>query len=156
MNMKAKTLVLTLVLMFAGAAVALAQSPQMGTWKLNDAKSTYPAGMQKNSTVVYEAAGDSVKVTADGTSGDGQAIHTEWMGKFDGKEYPVTGDPTGDARSYTMIDDHTLTMANKKGGKLVTTGRMVVAPDGKTRTLSLNTTDPAGKKISAKAVYEKQ
>lgn len=154
--MKAKTLVLTLVLMFAGAAVGLAQSPQMGTWKLNDAKSIYPAGMQKNSTVVYEAAGDSVKVITDGTTGDGQPIHTEWMGKFDGKDYPLTGDPRADARSYKIVDDQTLTMVNKTGKKATTMARIVISADGKTRTLSVNTTDPAGKKISGKAVYEKQ
>jgi hypothetical protein len=43
-------------------------------------------GATKNSTVVYEAAGDSVKVTTDGTSGDGKPVHTEWTGKFDGKD----------------------------------------------------------------------
>jgi len=42
----------------------------MGTWKLNEAKSKIGAGSPKNSTVVYEAAGDSVKVTVDGTDGD--------------------------------------------------------------------------------------
>jgi hypothetical protein len=35
----------------------------MGTWKLNEAKSKIPAGATKNHTVVYEAAGDSIKVT---------------------------------------------------------------------------------------------
>lgn len=153
--MKLKAFALALAL-FAGASVALAQSPQMGSWKLNDAKSTYPAGMQKNSTVVYKAAGDSVKVTTDGTTGDGQLIHTEWMGKFDGKDYPLTGDPRADTRSYKIVDDQTLTMVNKKDRKATTMARIVISADGKTRTLSVNTTDPAGKKMSAKAVYEKQ
>ncbi len=86
----------------------------MGTWKLNEAKSKIPAGMMKNTTVTYTAEGDSVKVTTDGTSGDGSALQTEWTGKFDGKDYPLTGDPTADTRSYTKVNDHTLTLENKR------------------------------------------
>ena len=80
----------------------------MGTWKLNEAKSTIPAGAPKNTTVVYSAAGDSVKVTVDGVTGDGKPAHNEWTGKFDGKDYPVTGDPTTDARAYKKVDDRTM------------------------------------------------
>src|SRR5437763_16272817 len=49
--------------------------------------------------VGYEAAGDSVKVTVDGVDGDGKPAHNEWTGKFDGKDYSVTGDPNADMRS---------------------------------------------------------
>ena len=154
--MKARALALTLALWFAGAAVSFAQSPQMGTWKLNEAKSKIPAGAIKNTTVTYEAQGDSVKVTTDGTGNDGQPTHTEWTGKFDGKDYPLTGDPTGDVRAYTKINDHTLTLANKKDGKATETARIVVSADGKTRTLTAHFTDPAGKKVSSTAIYDKQ
>jgi hypothetical protein len=154
--MKLKTLGLTLALCFAGAAVSLAQSPQIGTWKLNEAKSTIPAGYMKNSTVVYTMDGDNTKVTTDGIDKDGKPMHTEWTGKFDGKDYPLTGDPGADSRSYTKIDDRTLTLTNKMGDKEVTTGRIVVAEDGKSRTVTTSTTDSAGKKVSGIAVYDKQ
>lgn len=154
--MKARTILLTLALCFVGTAVCFAQNPSMGTWKLNEAKSQIPAGVMKNTTVVYQAAGDNVKVTTDGTDKDGKPIHTEWTGKFDGKDYPVTGNPDADSRSYKTIDDRTLTTANKKGGKVTSSGRIVVSADGKTRTAHLTTTDSAGKKITATAVYDKQ
>lgn len=154
--MKAKTLILTLALSFAGAAVAFAQSPQMGTWKLNEAKSKITAGAMKNTTVVYEAQGDDTKVTTDGTSPSGTPLHTEWTGKMDGKDYPVTGDPTADSRSYKMVDDHTLTMENKKDGKVILSGRIVVAADGKTRTVTIHGNDAAGKPMSSTAFYDKE
>ena len=147
---------LSVALCLAGAALSFAQSPEMGTWKLNEAKSKIPAGAPKNTTVVYTAAGDNVKVTTDGTGRDGQPAHTEWTGKFDGKDYPLTGDSSADSRSYKRINDHTLELTNKMGGKAVATGRIVVSPDGKTRTLHLSTTDSAGKKISSTGVYDKQ
>lgn len=152
--MKVKILAI-LALCFAGA-VSLAQSPQMGTWKLNEAKSKIPAGYMKNTSVAYTMDGDNIKVTTDGTDKDGKPMHTEWTGKFDGKDYPLTGDPGADSRAYTKVDDNTLTLANKMGGKQVTTGRIVVAADGKSRTVKTTGTDSAGKKVSSTAVYEKE
>jgi hypothetical protein len=58
-----------------------------------------------------------VKVTVDGTDKDGNPTHNEWTGKFDGNDYPVTGDPNSDARSLKKIDDRTLELTVKKGGK---------------------------------------
>ena len=61
--MKTRTLVLTLALCFVAAAMCFAaDADMMGTWKLNAAKSKIGPGAPKNSTVVYEPAGDNVKV----------------------------------------------------------------------------------------------
>jgi hypothetical protein len=106
-----------LVLAFAAGTAAFAADPHMGTWKLNEAKSKIGPGAPKNNTVVYEAAGDNTKVTVDGVDGTGQPLHNVWTGKFDGKEYPVTGDANADMRSYTRVNERTLTFTQKKGGK---------------------------------------
>ena len=90
----------------------------MGTWKLNEAKSKFAPGVPKNHTVVYETAGDNVKVTVDGTDKDGKSTHNEWTGKFDGKDYPVTGDPTSDMRSYKKVGDRVLKLTVKKMERL--------------------------------------
>ena len=55
-----------------------------------------------------------------------------------------------------MVNDHTLTMINKKAGKASATARIVVSPDGKTRTLSLQAHDPSGKPMKSTAMYDKQ
>ena len=154
--MKTRTILMTLALCLVGISVAVADDANMGTWKLNEAKSTFPAGATKNSTVVYEPAGDSVKVTVDGTDKDGKAVHSEWTGKFDGKDYPLTGDPGMNARSYKRIDAQTLMLTGKKDGKVISEGRIVVSADGKTRTVKLSATDSAGKKLKSTAVYDKQ
>src|SRR3954468_6957969 len=154
--MKTRSIVLILVLCLIGFGVAFAaENPQMGTWKLNEAKSKIAPGGTKNDTVVYAADGDNVKVTTDGTLAD-KPVHTEWTGKFDGKDYPLTGDPNADSRSYTQVNDRTLTLDNKKDGKSVVTGKIAVSKDGKTRTLTTSGKDSTGKKVSATAVYDKQ
>ena len=155
-DMKPKTIVLTMALCFVAAAVCFAQDAQMGTWKLNEAKSKLAPGGPKNNLVVYEAAGDNVKIIVDGTDSEGKPTHDEWTGKFDGKDYPVTGNPNSDMRSYTKIDDHTLGFNVKKGGKVTVSGRVAVAADGKSRTVTVSGTDPKGKKFTSTAVYDKQ
>jgi hypothetical protein len=153
--MKTRPILLTLALCFV-AALAFASNPNMGTWKLNEAKSKFPPGAPKNHTVVYEAAGDKTKVTVDGVDGEGKPTHNEWTGLFDGKDYPLKGDPTADTRSYKKIDDHTTELTNKKDGKVVATGKIVISVDGKSRTVTVSGTDPKGKKVTSTAVYDKQ
>lgn len=155
--MKTRLCFLTFAALFAAiAACVAAEDVNMGTWKLDEAKSKIAAGAPKNTTVVYEAAGDSIKVTVDGVDADGKPSHNEWTGKFDGKDYPLTGDPTADTRSYKRINDHTLALTNTKDGKVTTTGRITVSADGKTRTVTTSGKDASGKKIDSIAVYNKQ
>jgi hypothetical protein len=154
--MKTRTILFTLLLCFVGTAVCFAADPQLGTWKLNDANSKIGAGSPRNTTVVYEAAGDSVKVTVDGTDAEGKPLHSEWTGKYDGKDYPVTGDPNTDTRSYKKVNDHTLAFTNKMGDKVTISGRGVVSADGKTRTVTITGTDSKGEKFTSTMVYDKQ
>jgi hypothetical protein len=154
--MRTRTILASLAVFFAGFALCLASDVQMGTWKLNEAKSKLAPGGGKNNMVVYAAAGDSVKVTVDGVDKDGKATHNEWTGKFDGKDYPVTGDPTSDMRSYKMVNDHTLTLTVKKGGKVTVSGSIVVSADGKSRTVSTSGTDSMGMAVTSSAVFDKQ
>lgn len=123
---------------------------------MNDAKSKIGSGMPRNSTVIYEAAGDTIKVTIDGTGGDGKPLHSEWTGKVDGKAYPVTGDPGTDIRSFKKVDEHTLMVTQKKADKVTSTAKIVLSPDGKTRTVTASGTDANGKEVRSTAVYDKQ
>ncbi|HXT27266.1 MAG TPA: hypothetical protein VN749_20790 [Candidatus Eisenbacteria bacterium] len=154
--MKLKAIFATLVVCLATAAVCLAADPFAGTWKLNEGKSKVAAGTVKNTTVTYEMTGDSIKVTLDGVAADGKATHDEWTGKFDGKDYPVTGNPMTDTRAYKKINDHTLEATGKKGDKVVLTAKITVSADGKTRTVVATQTTADGKKVTSTAVYDKQ
>ena len=120
--MKSRTALLHLFLCLFAVAVYAADSPAMGTWKLNEGKSKIVAGSPKNTTVVYSPAGDDIKLTTDGVDGKGAATHTEWTGKFDGKDYPVTGDPNVDTRSLKQVSARKLELANKKDGKATNHG----------------------------------
>jgi hypothetical protein len=151
-----KTIALCVILCAIASFARAASSPQIGTWKLNESKSKLAPAAGKNDTVVYEAVGDQVKVTVDGTDAAGKPAHSTWKGKFDGKDYAVKGDPTSDTRAYSTVNDRTLAMTVKKGGKVTTTGRVEVGKDGKTRTVTITGTDAKGKKFKSKAAYDRQ
>src|ERR1700683_4838851 len=145
--MRTKTIVLALALCFVAVPASFASNPNKGTWKLNESKSKITPKATKNITVAYEAASDNVKVTVDGTDGSGKPAHNEWTGKFDGKDYPLTGDPSADTRSYKKVDDSTTEFTNKKDGKVTATGRIVISADGKTRTVTVTASDPSGNTV---------
>jgi hypothetical protein len=162
--MKTRTAALVLVLGFAGS-VCLAKDANLGTWKLNESNSRWSPGAPKNQTVVYKAERGDIKITVDGTDADGRPIHNEWSGKFDGKDYPVTGDATSDTRSYKKIDNASncdklnfcsVELTAKKDGKVTMSGHIVVSPDGKSRTATVSGTDPNGNKIETTVTYDKQ
>jgi hypothetical protein len=96
------------------------------------------------------------KSDGEGIDADGKPVHSEWTGNFDGKDYPVTGDPISDTRSYTKVDDRTLNLTVKKDGKVIDTGRIVLSADGKSRTVTVSGTTPKGKKFKNVVVYDKQ
>lgn len=154
--MKTRTIAVALVLCFAGAVLCLAEDANLGSWKLNEAKSKFSEGAPKTTMSMYEAAGDSVKVTLEGTGFDGKPTHNEWTGKYDGKDYPVTGDSNQTSRAYTTVNDHKLKFSIKHDDKVILNGVITVSADGKTRTVKASGMSAAGKKVSYTAVYDKQ
>ena len=154
--MNLKKMVFTSVFCLTALAVTFAADPNVGTWKLNEAKSKIASGSPKNLTVVYTAVGDNYKCVVDGVDGAGKPAHNEWTGKFDGKDYPVTGDSTADARAVKMVGAGRYEISNSKGGKVVLTGTVEFSADTKTRTLTTHMTDAAGKKVTSIALYERQ
>jgi hypothetical protein len=148
------TLIALLIFAVAASLCCAADDAFMGTWKLNEAKSKFSAGATKNIKVVYAQTGDEVTITVDGVDPSGKAVHHAWTGKMDGKDYAAKGSDMHDTRAYTKVDAHTLTYVVKKDGKNVGNGKVVLAADGKSRTVTDKGDD--GKELSVTAVYDKQ
>jgi hypothetical protein len=156
MTMKTTTMTLAAALCINAVLLGVSDDPNLGSWKLNEAKSKIAAGAAKNTTVVYTAVGDSYKCVVDGVDAAGKPSHNEWTGKFDGKDYPVTGDATADTRSVKMVKAGHYAITNKKAGKTVLEGTVEFSADHKTRTLITHSADAAGKKMTSTAVYDRQ
>jgi len=131
--------------------------PIIGTWKLNLAKSKLiPGPPPKSQTATYEAVGQGVKVTVKGTDAEGKPVDYQYTANYDGKDYPVTGNPDWDTIAFKRIDAYTTETNRKKAGKVVSTNTRVVSKDGKTQTQREKGVNAKGEKFSYTWVFEKQ
>ena len=149
--------VLAMITLFSGAvSVAQSPAPGLGTWKLNVAKSKFsPGPAPKSSSVTFSAAGQGVKAVIDTISGDGAKVHWEYSASFDGKPYPVTGNPNGDMVVAKRVDATTIETSYTLKGKPTTLNRRVVAADGKTLTVTTTGVNAQGQKVNDVQVFEK-
>jgi hypothetical protein len=147
-------------------AVAQAQTanPLLGTWTVNIAKSKYsPADLTpKSGTTTFASAQGGVRVTNDGVDSQGRKTHQEYTTNFDGKDVPcnctIDGKPSPnqDAVAWKKIDDYTYELVAKLKGQALTTTRIVVARDGKTRTGTATGKNAQGQTINNTVLQEKK
>jgi hypothetical protein len=161
--MKASRTVVVLLAGFVTVALATgarAQAPKglEGTWKLNPAQSKFsPGPAPKSMTVSYSVVGtDGMKIVVDLAPAEGTAQHWESTSHYDGKEYPIKGNPNADMISVKRIDDRTGESTFKKDGKVTSTNRRTLSADGKTLTITSSGTTAEGKPRKDVQVFDKQ
>ena len=139
-------------------------SPLAGTWKINVAKSTYdPATLApKSGSVTYKVNGDRINAVLDGVNSQGQKTHAEYDARLDGKTYPgkflIDGkpNPDQDGVAWKMIDNRTYETTSMLKGKALVTSHVVIAADGKSRTVTTTGKNAKGQAINNKVTYDKQ
>jgi hypothetical protein len=149
-----------IVLAITSASVAFGADSSLGTWKVNIEKTKYtPAPWPvKSVTSVREAVPGGVKVTSTGERIDGTSINSSYTAKYDGSPSPVSGQGAPyDSVSLKQINANTFAYdAKKTDGKYRAHGRLTISQDGKTLTLTVKGTDPNGKPMTLRSVYDKQ
>ncbi len=135
-----------------------ADDPQLGTWKLNLAKSKFSPGPAPKSEILkWEASGnDAVKSTSEIVDAQGKTTKGGYTASYDGKDTPWAGNPDADTVSLKRIDPNTIEATWKKGGKVTNTSRRVVSKDGKTMTITQKGTDAKGQAVNNVIVLDKQ
>lgn len=93
--------------------------PVSGQWL----QSTLSDANDALSTVSYKMADDSFSMSANGQS---------YKAMFDGKEYPVLGDPGKTVVTLKKIDANTVEETDHRGGKVTDEYRIAASKDGKT------------------------
>jgi hypothetical protein len=144
------------IVMPAARVSAQSSDPVNGTWSLNVARSKFSTSAPKSEKRTYEVSGDSVTQTTDRVDSQGKPVHMQFTAKYDGKDYPVTGNPDADTVAVTRVDTHTTKATLKKGGNPVIHTERSVAKDGKTMTVRTKGTNARGEKIDNVLLFEKQ
>jgi hypothetical protein len=91
-----------------------------GSWRAEKLNSMSDNGL----TVKYQGTADGLKMSdLNGNSYDA---------KFDGKDYPINGDPGHTMVTLKRIGNDTIEETDKRDGKIVGVYRMTISADGKT------------------------
>ena len=146
-----------LVVVLASSAQAQAAKGLEGTWTLDPAKSSFsPGPAPKAITVTYSlVAPNGVKIVVEMTPATGSPQKWEMSAQYDGKEYPVTGNPNADVVIAKKIDDSTGESTFKKGGVVTATNVRKLSADGKTLTVTSTGTTVDGKPRKDVQVFNK-
>ena len=167
MSMHGPIALISLFLMAAAipnGVAAQGSEPLTGTWKLNPTKSKFEpaAHASENSTVTNTISGNVITTIVDQVEAKGQRVHIEYTVTLDGADHPwkgtIDGNPilSQDGVSLKKLDDHTYHVENKLKGKVLTTNHIVVAKDGKSRTMTILGTNGQGQRIHHVLVFDKQ
>lgn len=126
------------------AALAAAQGTDRltGTWVLNVAQSKFPGPPPLRQTTILEAVDGGLHEKVERINADGSTTRWELTAKYDGRDYPVTGDPARDTVALSRDAQGMVGIVNKRAGAVVSRMQIVVAPDGRTRDNIVS--DPSG------------
>jgi hypothetical protein len=129
-----------------------------GTWTLNIAKSSYSPGPPPYRRASYsiEPWGDGgLKVTYDMVYPRGGVSHFEWIGRLDGRDYPVQGIDEFMSYAYQRRDDRSWDVIVKVDGRRVAVSTIRLSADGRTMTTTTIGTNASGRRVETVTVYEK-
>jgi len=144
------------LLVFSVLLPAAQDDPMMGTWKLNPAKSKLPAERQRNIVRKHEPIPGGIRVSWEGIDANGRPTRWGFTAKFDGKDYPSTGESVWDTLSMERTDPYTIVGRSKKDGELAVEFRWEVSRDGKTLTRTNRRVRPPEQAGTSTEVFEKQ
>jgi len=148
----------TLVSALARPGAPADQTPPpgwFGTWTLDLGRSDFgPDGSpyKRGTRTIEAAAGGAVTIVDDQVRIRGGVRHTEWTGRFDGRDYPVQGVEVALTVAYRCRDDHTCDFVQKIDGAVAATARVTMSPDG--QVLAMEATSAAGSRVTL--IYDKQ
>jgi hypothetical protein len=142
---------------FAPALAAREQAPWVGVWQQEQPKSPnrFEAPLYKKVTTTIEAWEDGVKVSYDMVRARGGITHMEWIGRFDGKDYPMQGVAYFMTNAYRRIDDRSYEIVIKVDTHPAATATVVVSTDGSTLTVTTRETSARGEPVTSTATYRK-
>jgi hypothetical protein len=141
----------------AGAKSDIADNDaQVGTWKLDVARSKFSGLVPKSETEKVTIAKGGLKSTVRLVSADGTTTHIDWTARYDGKDYPVKDSKGSQTISLRKIDDYTIELTNKVAGMVSSTSQVVSSSDGQSRTVTTMIPDNHGRNITQTTVWDKQ
>jgi hypothetical protein len=152
----------TMLVLFAfGIVGSLLAADQMGTWKLNSAKSKLPssaANVKESIMVFREIDANTMEGIATQTLKDGKTTTGKWTTpKSGGIQTYLEGAPANGISSVAaVIDPDTIYQIYLQNGNQIGVMRIDFSKDGKSFTIKGKGTDAQGKAVEYIRLFEKQ
>jgi hypothetical protein len=106
--------------------------PFIGIWKMNPGKSKFSYPAPKSFSIIVEARQDGFQCLEELVNAEGKTIRRRYACNYDGKDYPIEGDPDMDTISFGELKGNVGEYVIKKGGSEIIRGQSVVSGDEKT------------------------
>ena len=113
-------------------AKPMVASPQWaGTWILNLADSKFAKPGRRTEMRTYRVAGNQVRMESRGIGPDGKSINFRYAAVYDGKWYPMVGNPNADRIMLRVVSDREFRASSRLKGKPSVHSTATVSADGK-------------------------
>jgi hypothetical protein len=132
-------------LVLASLAIAIPQSvgaaaPDAklwnGTWNLNAGKSKFASSAKEQSeTRTYDISGGKVTMKSSSKDSTGKALNFSYSAGYDGKWYPMVGNPNADRISLHAVSAREIKASSRLHGKAAVESTATVSADGKHLTI---------------------
>ena len=134
-------------LIFASLTLAVSQAANAatppnaklwnGAWHLNTAKSKFAsAAKEQSETRTYTVSRSKITMKSSSKDMSGKTMNFSYSAAWDGKYYPMVGNPNADRISLTAVGGRAFKARSTLHGKPSTDSTATVSADGKHLTLS--------------------
>jgi hypothetical protein len=129
------------------------------TWKQDRNPETAPSAVVSAPNVEIakvEIKDNGINLVLELVASKGSVVRVKYAGKYDGKDYPVTGLPDFDTISLSKTDGYTIDCLYKKGGKAVKNERIILFKDGMRATVFHIGKEWSGLDATVVSVWDRQ
>lgn len=125
-----------------------------GTWVLDLSRSNIPPVTRKQ-VLSIETDGVRVAMREEIVNDKDETLVIAVDGRFDGRDYPVTGTPFADTVAYRLLDPRTIAGVAKKGGRVCVRETARLDESGDTVRVTYESYDDEGRTHTSHAVFER-
>ncbi len=125
-----------------------------GVWRLNPERSSIPP-VTKSQVLTIETDGVFFSMREELINDKDETLVISVEGKFDGRDYPVSGTPFADTVSYRLLGQNIIEGIAKKDGKICVKETAVLSDSGTTVEVTYLTFDSQGNTSRSHGVFEK-
>ena len=152
-------------LIFASLALAVPQGASAaepnaklwnGTWHLDAAKSKFASSAKEASeTRTYDISGKKVTMKSSSKNAAGKELNFSYTAGYDGKWYPMVGNPIGNRISLQLINPRHVRAKVRRDDRDTAVASVRVSTDGRRLTLNRTTLNARGTPIVDVLAYDK-